>query len=407
MSERKLTDQLLIVKGVSQKASKILIEALTGSEHVQIRVHPTRPMVTSALVLHSVLAQKGYVVETAPSLSQPNSNHSSKGEVKIELSISNKTAPKSANLIIRSGARSDRYTLPYNQATQTVFFFLAEEVSIATDEMRAVTLASVLQHEIVPQDPDSVQILKNMGLHNYASKYLSIAYAKGFSIVDSLVSTLKPFLPNISLEDPEAIAGELRARGIDPSESVHDMDEQKLKQVVSYVSEKVALSTRFPVQLQKIIQSVYASEGFSRREYDLRTLAGMLDVLIEVNPVSILTALVHRDLRIIESAFNVYSQRLRETVKKALQSRSVVASGSRVLILEGVELPAPLSYVRDNLTAYGILQHEDAILVRRDSKPVANCFVLAEPCKIALKPIDRREEWCYYNVESEEIAKYL
>jgi ribosomal protein S13 len=407
LADQKLTDPFLIIKNVSQKASRILSDYLTGSELVEIRVHPSRALVTAALILHGVLAQKGYIVETTPSLSTANANHHGRNQVVVELSLTNRTAPKTAVLSIKAQGKTEKYNLPYNKATQTLFFFMSEEVSIPTDELRVLASATLLQHDAVPQDPELIAMLKGLGVQNCSSRFLSFTYAKNFSVTDSLVSTLKPFLPGISLENPEAIASELRSRGIDPASSIHDLDEQKLKELISYVGEKIALHTKLPVQLQKVFQSIHAYETVSKREYDLRMLAGLLDVLVEVNPLAILASVVHNDLRIMEAVFNMYAPALRESVKHSLQSRSIIASGTKVLLVEGADLPLPLSYIKDNLVTHGVLQQDEVILVRRDSKLMANCFLLAQSSRIQLKPAKKREEWCVYEVESEELSRFL
>lgn len=407
MSDQKLTNPLLIIRGVAQKASKQLSEALTGSEYVQLRVYPIRPLFTTALLLHSVLAQKGYIVETVPSFSLSNSHAPRKNEVKIELGVSNKTTPKTATLLIRSDGRTERYTLPYNPATQMVFFFLAEEISVATDEMRVIGNASILQHDIVPQDQGLIDILRGMGVQNCASKFLPFIYSKNLSIVDSLVSTLKPFLPGITLEDPEIISTELKSRGINPNDSVHDIDEQKLKQVINYVAEKASMYTKLPLQFSKIIPSVYALENVGKREYDLRMIAGILDILVEINPLSIITAFTYRDVRILEVTFNLYSNQLKEIIKHVFQSKSIIVSSSRVLVVENVDLPIPLSYIKDNLAIYGAIQSDETIVIKKDSRIVSNCFSLGQACRMQLRIVGNRNEWCCYNVENEEINKYI
>jgi len=407
LSDQKLTDPLLVIRGVSQKAGKRLGEILSKSDFVHIKVSPLRPFLTSALILHAVLAQRGFAVATSAQLQQQNSEAVRRGEARVELAVTNRGVAKSATLALKSEEGAERYTLPFNQATQLALYLIAEEISVPTDEMRLLATASVLQHELVPQDQDAVAVLKGMGVRNVSSKSLSLSYSKGFTIVESLTSTLKPFIPGVSLEDPERVASELSARGVDPGYSVHDLDEAKLKQVISYVLEKISTHTRAPVQLSKVIPSVYASESVGRRDYDLRVVAGMLDVLVEVSPLSIVASAAARDVRVLEASFNLLADRLRAWVKAALQPRSLVVSGARVAIMEGAAIPLPLSYLKDNLAAFGVLQPDDALLVRGREGLLANCFELFRPLRVPVRIVSQAEGWCFYRVESEELAKLV
>lgn len=409
MAGSKLTDPLLVVRGVAQRLAGVLADLLPEARCVRLRVQPVRFLFSSALLLHAALAQKGYCVETSPLLGSQEAYPVGRGDLVVETLLIEKPSHRALEVLLRSEKKSEKLTVPLTPAAPLLFFFASDNLVAVGDEMRVVAEATVLQTELVPQSGEIAEVLGSMGARSVNPKHLCFTQAGRMSVSESLASTIRPFLPGISLEDPSVIESELRGRGVNAGRPFSEMSEQEVRAVVSYVSEKVSSFTRAPLQQGKVLPGVYASEVIGGKEYDLRIVAGALEVLVETNPTAILSSLMSRSLSRLEATLNAMADDLRRFMLTVLQTRPYIVSGARVIVSETHMLPAPLSYARDHAALYGLIQQDDALFLRRERALLANCFLLHSHGvqRLGVRPYSRREEWCFFEVHSDEISKLL
>jgi len=357
--------------------SKKISEGLARNKYVSLMVYPTRTNFHAALLFYYVWKDKAESITLEIGLEQPII------EEKEKMNVTIKSENHDSTLLTISDGEKKNSALKTPLPPTLTALLLVEEMTLLTNEQKALALAGILQEKTHYSNLE--ETLELFGKFSeiidlkITKKFVPVFFRGKMPIEDSIRYTMRPYIPRLSGEPDKKILEEIEQMGIKKGKTLLEQDQQALKNLLNNIYKKISDLSKKGID-KKILVSTLLLTKSTNQEYDLRELATAIDFNIETSPLSILSAYHHSDSRIL--LYNYYKniEFLGNIIGKGFSPRYLVKNKNAIKYIE-VDKDIhphmiPITLISEVLELYGFVTEKEVFAIKQGENLITSVFEL-------------------------------
>ncbi len=357
--------------------SKKISEGLARNRYVSLMVYPTRTNLHAAILFYYVWKDKAEGIKLDIGVESPII------EEREKMNITIKSENHESTLLTISDGEKRNSTLKTPLPPTLTALLLVEEMTLLTNEQKALALAGILQEKTHYSNlEETIELLGKFSEIidlKITKKFVPIFFREKMPIEDSIRYTMRPYIPGLSGESDRKIHEEIEQTGIKKGKTLLEQDQQALKNLLNTIYKKISDLSRKSVD-KKILVSTLLLTKNTNQEYDLRELATAIDFNIETSPLSLLSAYHHSDSRIL--LYNYYKniEFLGKIIEKSFSPRYLIKNKNTIKYIELTEdiqlHTIPITLISEILEFYGLVAEKDVFAIKQGEKFITSIFEL-------------------------------